>query len=209
MKYLLLAFCILCPSIIAGTSSANAFEKQMMPVNVAAIGRLDEDRRDDQRQPTVEVDGVTGKRKYRYPSIMIKGDMISKTINGKEHRGLMGTFIMANWEVIADKYGRLCQYVSPVMTYAELQNMLNFNDEDVSVSKNPRPGEPHAYIKTEWLTCNITYMDKPYNGKDKSVKLGAVVIDNKVQEAADAHAAADKNKGVIDKILDYFRTSPH
>jgi hypothetical protein len=148
-------------------------------------------------------------RKYKFPSIMAKGDMYSSIcIDGKERQGLLLTSFL-KWDVVRDKYGRLCQYVSPEMTYADLQNALNFNDEDVVFNKEPKPGEPQASIKIEWLTLNITFLGKVYDGQDKTVRLKAVVIDNKQQAEADKEAEYDKNKGVIRKILDFFVTSPH
>jgi hypothetical protein len=90
------------------------------------------------------------------------------------------------------------------LTYAELKEYLHFNDSDVTYVKNAIPGDPQAVIQTEWLTCYITFTNNIYNGKDKTVKLKAVVIDNKQKVYSYKETAYRKNRGVIRRILDSF-----
>jgi hypothetical protein len=173
----------------------------------------------------------SNKKKYRHPSIMVEEDKRSGYVNGKEIDGVLMSIIVKRWRTIYDKYGRPCQYISPKITYAELRNTLNFDDsdvvkvpsqmtyneiqdalkyhDDVLVDKSRKPGIPHAYIRTDWLTCTITYLDKQYDGTNENVRLEAVVIDNKEQAAAEAHAAADKKNNILNKIINFFKFSPH
>ncbi len=171
-------------------------------------------------------------RRYRYPSIMVEADMRGVDENGMERIDILTGLVVKRWRILGDRYGRGCQYISPEISYNDLWNILNFKDSDVQnipttmtyveiqntlgfhddvlVDKhNNKPGPPQAFIKTPWLTCTITYLDKQYDGSDTSVRLVAVVIDNKVQAAAEAHAAADKKKSILQTIIDFFRTSPH
>ncbi len=175
---------------------------------------------------------LIGDRKYPYPSIMVEEDMRPHKKGGVEILDILSILQNKRWRIISDRYGRLCQYVSPQLSYNELKKILNFDDSDVTTipstmtyaeiqntlgfhnnvivdKHNRKPGPPQAYIKTAWLTCTITYLDKQYDGSDTFVRLVAVVIDNKEQAAAEAHAAADKNKSILEKIIDFFRTSPH
>lgn len=147
----------------------------------------------------------TGKRNYKFPSMMVKEDMYHRDyISADRKTSLLTNLVVNRWEVIKDKYGRHCQYASPIITYAELKEYLHFNDSDVAYVKDSKPGEPQAVIQTEWLTCKITFLDKVYEGKDRSVKLKAVLIDREVQANADREAEYDRNKGFIRKILDLF-----
>jgi len=149
-------------------------------------------------------------RNYLYPSIMVKDDMNHfYVVDGKYTDPLMGVLYMRNWEIVKDKYDRWCRYVSPVMTLQELQNMLNFHDEDLKPIVGSSSTGPHAHIVTDWLICEVTYIDKHFDGTDKTIKVKAVVIDVEKQKAADAHAEYDKNKGFIRTILDMFSDKAH
>jgi hypothetical protein len=55
------------------------------------------------------------------------------------------------------------------------------------------------------------HLDKKYDGRDKSVKVKAVLIDNEEQAAADRHAEYDSKNGILGTILDYILafTLPH
>lgn len=147
----------------------------------------------------------TGKRKYKFPSMMVKEDMYHRDyISADRKTSLLTNLVVNMWEVSGDKYGRNYIYASPMLSYAELQEYLHFSDSDVAYVKDSKPGEPQAVIQTEWLTCNITFLDKVYDGKDRSVKLKAVLINHEVQANADREAEYDRNKGFIRKILDLF-----
>jgi len=144
-------------------------------------------------------------RKHTFPSMMIKNDMRHCEKEGDYScTPLLGSLIVNRWEASGDKYRRTFIYASPEITYAELQGYLNFTDSDVTYMKGSKPGDPQATILTEWLTCNITFLNKVYDGKDKSVKLKAVLIDNEVKANSDREAEYDKNKGIVRKILDFF-----
>lgn len=158
---------------------------------------------------TTNNDPLAG-RKYRYPSMMVKEDMYhSIKINGEEVDPLLLSLFMKRWEIVSDKYSRNYRYLSPVMTFHELQDTLNFHDEDLKPIDRSKPEGPHAHVVTDWLVCEVTYIDKPYDGKNKSIRVKAVVIDVELQANADAHAEYDKNKGFIRTILDMFSDKAH
>ena len=147
----------------------------------------------------------SGKRKYKFPSMMIKEDMHHEDyITADRRTSLLVNLAVNGWDVVRDRYGRNCKHISPEITYAELQEYLHFNDNDVTYIENLKPGEPQAVVQTEWLTCNIFFSSRIYDGKDRSVKLKAVLIDNEVQANADREAEYDRNKGFVRKILDLF-----
>jgi len=139
-----------------------------------------------------------GERTYRYPSIMEKTDRVGDGAMD----GLILELVVNKWDIIYDKYGRLCKYSSPEMAYAELQDRINFNDSDVAVNSTRKEGEPHAFIKTPWFNCEITYLAEPFDGKNKDVKLKAILVDNEIQAYSDSETEYDKNKSFIRKILD-------
>lgn len=146
-----------------------------------------------------------GKRRYKFPSMMVKEDMYyCEKENDYNCTPLLRSLVVNKWKVSGDKYGRNFIYTSPEISYLELQEYLHFNDSDVTYIKNPKPGEPQTLIQAEWLTCRITFLDKIYDGKDRSVRLKAVLINNEVQANSYKEAEYDKNKGFIRKILDMF-----
>jgi len=124
---------------------------------------------------------TVGRRQYKFPSMMIKNDMFHcEKKDDYNCTSLLENLVVNRWSIIRDKYGRLCKYSSPVITYAELKEYLHFKDADVLYVKDPKQGEPQAVIRTEWLTCNITFLNRVYDGKDTSAKLAAMLIDNEV-----------------------------
>ena len=146
------------------------------------------------------------KRKYKFPSMMVKNDMRHCEKEGDYScTPLLSNLLVSGWEVSGDKYGRNFISTSPEITYRELVEYLHFNDSDVTYVSNPKLGEPQARIQTEWLTCNITFLNKIYDGKDKEVKLKAVLIDNEVKANSERETEYDKNKGLIRKVLDFFK----
>ncbi len=145
------------------------------------------------------------KRKYKFPSMMIKDDMYHCEMNGDYNcTPLLGNLVVNRWTIVRDRYGRQCKYSSPEITYYELKEYLHFNDNDVVHIKDPKPGEPQAVIQTEWLTCNITFLDKIYDGQNASVKVKAVLIDNVVTANSKREEEYHKNKGILRTILDWF-----
>lgn len=149
------------------------------------------------------------RRGYVFPSIMIKEDMANRFIGGQEIDGLLFVLIKKNWKMVSDRRGRICQYVSPEMTYLELQETLNFRDGDIIINADRKGGNFHASIKTDWLTCNITYANEQFDKKNKTAKLRAVVIDNEQQAYSDKHEQYLRNRSIFRRILDLFVTSPH
>lgn len=172
------------------------------------------------------------RKKYPFPSIMVKDDIGTKYIKidnkwWEPRPGITGVVGNDGWIGVSDKYSRPCQSHSPEITYEHLQNLLHFLDSDVikvekkegepemivknkweqdtysKSIKTPTEWKPDAYIKTDWLTLYIMYTDKPYDGKDKSVKLKAILVDNEQQGYADKHAEHDKTKGPLDSIIDF------
>lgn len=144
-------------------------------------------------------------RKYKFPSIMVKEDMSHEDfITPDRKTTLRANLIVNGWKSSRDPYGRILSYASPELTYEELKEYLHFNDRDVNYLEAVKSGEPQAVIQTDWLTCQITFVDKIYNGKDESVKLKAVVIDNKEKTYSDKETAYRKNRGIIRRILDLF-----
>ncbi len=157
---------------------------------------------DTKRKPSKSIEN---KRKYKFPSIMVKHDMHHCNKDGDYNcTPLLGNLVVNSWDIIHDKYGRQCKYSSPAITYAELKEYLHFNDDEVIYLENPKPGAPQAVIRTEWLTCNITFLNQVYDRQDASVKLTAVLIDNEVMANSLKDEEYRKKKGIIRTLLDFF-----
>lgn len=177
-------------------TTANSVAKQL-----PAIKQEEKPEKMDNRQITTHIT-----RKYIFPSMMIKNDMRHCEKEGDfSCTPLLRNLVVNRWEASGDNYRRSFIYTSPEMTYSELMDYLHFDDRDVTYAKAPKAGEPQASIRTEWLTCNITFLNKVYDGKDKSVKLKAVIIDNEVKANSVRETEYDKNKGIIRKVLDLFK----
>jgi len=178
------------------SSSTSTLEKEQS-CEIKQIEKREDFSGDHSTQP--------GKRKYKFPSIMVKEDMYHEDYITPDRKTTLKVNLIVNgWNSSGDQYGRTFIYASPEITYSELQDYLHFNDSDVTYSKDPKPGEPQASIQTEWLTCNITFVSKLYDSKDKRVKVKAVVIDNETKAFSDKETAYRKNRGVIRKVLDFF-----
>jgi hypothetical protein len=119
-------------------------------------------------------------RKYQYPSIMEREDDVGDRWGIQD--SLRSKLSGQGWVLVHGPRGRLWKWASPELTYGQLQKQAHFHDEDLTQAPKPVKGKPDAFIKTPTYTLEIRYEGDKYDGKDKSVKLKAVLINNKAEK---------------------------